>query len=152
METNPNFHQSELKYKWLHLVLVFIKPKIRYLNNIVNWIVHSYVQTQEYKICVICGKQWWSWHHDAIPRNSSLDQISELLHHWWLEALEDKRSNRWVNISSYVLSFSCSFIFHLITNFILILLVLFLFLDRYTRTYSNKMTFATIKESILVWT
>ena len=108
METNPNFHQSELKYKWLHLVLVFIKPKIRYLNNIVNWIDHSYVQTQECKICVICDKQWWSWHHDAIPRNSSLDQISELLHHWWLEAMDDRSSNRWV----YII-ISCSFIIFL---------------------------------------
>jgi|APAra0007618328_1042625.scaffolds.fasta_scaffold23455_1 hypothetical protein len=75
-----------------------------------NRLADSYqLGSRDYNICEVYGEQWWPWYDGAFPCNSSLDKISQLFHHWWLEALDDKRSNCWVYICfsvSLVHSFS----------------------------------------------
>lgn len=67
------------------------------------------------------GEQWWSRSVTTLPWNSSLDKISQLFYYWWLETMDDKKTNRWVYTDfvfspSFVLFRNHSWVFLFVTD------------------------------------
>ena len=79
---------------------------------------------------------------NVLTRNPIVDQISKFVHCWWMASMVDRWSSWRVD-----LSYGCTNVCYNVEFFCK--LWLFGFLCRFTRGYSNQLTFATVKARVL---
>lgn len=96
--------------------------------------------------------QWWSWHANTICGDKSMDKISQLLRHWQLEILACRWPSCRVSKLATVTTLSCNVISKKKNYHSWFWLVLGPLLNRYATTYSNNLTFVTVKVKFFLQT